>query len=112
MLNFVHLTYQYYLKMQKYIQIGPFGLETYKPQHDKTSKMNVRPAKTQIKDASAQSAQESLLCTQWVAKNPSFLHADSEDSDQTGRTAILLVLSCHGSIMVNISWSCLKVTKC
>ena len=26
----------------------------------------------------------SLLCSQWVAKGPSFLHADSEDSDQTG----------------------------
>ena len=23
-------------------------------------------------------------CAQWVAKDPSFLHADSEDSDQTG----------------------------
>ena len=57
--------------------------------------------------ASAQSDQ-SLLCAQWVAKDPSFLHADSEDSDQTGRmprliwvfagcTLILLVLSCRGS---------------
>ena len=27
---------------------------------------------------------ESLLCTHWVAKEPSFLHTDSEDSDQTG----------------------------
>ena len=47
---------------------------------------------------------ESSLCAQWVVKNPSFLHADSEDSDQTGRmprliwvfagrTAILLF--CH-----------------
>ena len=25
------------------------------------------------------------LCVQWVAKVPTFLHADSEDSDQTGR---------------------------
>ena len=33
--------------------------------------------------ASAQSDQSSL-CAQWVAKDPSFLHADSEDSDQTG----------------------------
>ena len=29
--------------------------------------------------------QDSSLCTQWVAKDPSFIHADSEDSDQTGR---------------------------
>ena len=34
--------------------------------------------------ASAQSDQESLLCVQWVDKGPSFLQADSEDSDQTG----------------------------
>ena len=47
-------------------------------------------------------------CAQWVAKDPSYLHADSEDSDQTGRmpsmiwvfagrTVTLLVLSCRGS---------------
>ena len=30
--------------------------------------------------ASAQSDQ-SLLCAHWIAKDPSFLHADSEDSD-------------------------------
>ena len=59
--------------------------------------------------ASAKSDQSSL-CTQWVAKDPSFLHADSEDSDQTGRmprliwvrvyagcTVTLLVLSWGGS---------------
>ena len=51
---------------------------------------------------------ESLLCAQWEAKDPIFLHADSEDSDQTGRmprliwvfagrTLILFVLSCRGS---------------
>ena len=34
--------------------------------------------------ASAQSDQSSL-CAQWVAKDPSFLHTDSEDSDETGR---------------------------
>ena len=56
---------------------------------------------------------ESLLCAQWVAKDPTFLHADSEDSDQiewlprliwffAGRTAILLVLSCRGSINFHI----------
>ena len=49
---------------------------------DKTNKMAVRPAKTQISLASAQSDQSSL-CAQWVTKDPSFLHADSEDSDQT-----------------------------
>ena len=54
------------------------------------------------------------LCAQWVAKDPSFLHADSEDSYQTGRmprliwvfaghTLILLVLSCCSSHNVWLS---------
>ena len=29
---------------------------------------------------------ESSLCAQWVAKDPSIFHADSEASDQTGRS--------------------------
>ena len=63
--------------------------------------------------ASAQSDHSLLLCAQWVAKDPSFLHADSDDSDQTGwmpsliwvfarRTVILLVLSCRGSSTIMI----------
>ena len=54
-----------------------------------------------------------IACAQWVAKDPSFLHADSEDSDQTGRmprliwvfagrTLTLLVLSCCGSYTVKL----------
>ena len=31
-----------------------------------------------------------LLCAQWVAKEPSFLHADSEESDQTGQMPKLI----------------------
>ena len=33
---------------------------------------------------------ESSLCAQWVAKYPRFLHADSEDSDQTGQMPRLI----------------------
>ena len=33
---------------------------------------------------------KSSSCAQWVAKDPSFLHADSEDSDQTGRMPRLI----------------------
>ena len=55
--------------------------------------------------------------TQWIAKDPRFLHADSEESYQTGqiprpicvfpgRTLILLVLSCHGSNII-IDRSCI-----
>ena len=38
----------------------------------------------------AQVWSESLLCTQCLAKDPWFLHADSEDSDQTGRMPRLI----------------------
>ena len=51
---------------------------------------------------------ESSFCAQWVAEDPMFFHANSEDSDQTGRMpgwseswrgakVILLVLSWDGS---------------
>ena len=82
----------------------------YEARHDKTKKMSVRPAKTQISlgirpvwSESSLSAwrKHGYLATQW---------AHIEDSDQTGRmprliwvfagrTLILLVLSCRGSYM-------------
>ena len=82
----------------------------YEPRHDKTNIMSVRPVKTQISLGIRLVWSEYSLYAQWIAKDQSFLHADSEDSDQTGRmprliwvfagrTAILLVLSCRGSIM-------------
>ena len=66
------------------------------PPHVKTNKMTFAPS-----EDSDQPSLISLLCAQWVAMEPSFLHADSEDSDQTAHTdlsllgthAILLVLS-------------------
>ena len=78
------------------------------PRHDKTNKVSVRPAKTQISLGIRPVWSESSLCAQWEAKDPRFLHADSEDSDQTGRmprliwvfagrTLTSLVLSCCGS---------------
>ena len=51
----------------------------------KPTKWSVCPAKTQITSLSIRPVwSESSLCAQWVAKGPSFLHADSEYSDQTG----------------------------
>ena len=48
--------------------------------------------------ADAQSDQSSL-CAQWVAKDLTFLHGDSEDSDQTGRMPRLIGVfagrTCH-----------------
>ena len=84
------------------------GWLKYQPRHDKNNKMSVRPAKTQISLGIRTVWSESSLCAQWVAKDPSFLHADSEDSDQTGRMPRLIwvfarrivtlsVLSCRDS---------------
>ena len=78
------------------------------PPRDKTNKMTMRPAKTQISLGIRPVWSESSLCARRIAKDPSFLHADSEDSGQTGRmprliwifagrTVILLVLSRGGS---------------
>ena len=61
-----------------------------KPHHDKTNKVNVRPAKTLISLGIRPDWSESSMCASWVAKDPSFLHADSEDSDQTGRMPRLI----------------------
>ena len=52
--------------------------------------MTVRPAKTQISLGLRPVWSESSLCTQWVVKDPSFLHMDSEDSDQIGRMPMLI----------------------
>ena len=48
------------------------------------------PAKTQISLGIRPVWSESSLCTQWVDKDSSFLHADGEDSDQTGRMPRLI----------------------
>ena len=52
--------------------------------------MSVRLAKTQISLGIRPVWSESSLCAQWVAKDPRFLHPDSEDSDQTGRMPRLI----------------------
>ena len=81
------------------------------PPRDKTNNVAVRPGETQINLGIRTVWSESSLCAQWIDKDPSFLHADSEDSDQTGRmprliwvfagrTLTLLVLSRGGSIFI------------
>ena len=52
--------------------------------------MTVWPAKTQISLGIRPVWSESSLGAQWVAKDPMFLHADSKDSDQTGRMPRLI----------------------
>ena len=59
----------------------------------KPTKWHVHPMKNQISLGIQPAWSESSLCAQWVAKNPSFLHADSEDSDQTGQMPRLIWVS-------------------
>ena len=58
--------------------------------------MNVRPAKTQIRLGIRPVWSESSLCAQLVAKDPSFLHADSKDwSDWADAQAYLSLRWVH-----------------
>ena len=56
----------------------------------KPTKSPVRPAKTQISLGIRPVWSESPLCAQWVVKDPSFLRAGSEYTDQTGRMPRLI----------------------
>ena len=48
------------------------------PRHNKTNKVSLGPAKTQISLGIHPDRLESSLCAQWVAKDLSFLHADPQ----------------------------------
>ena len=85
--------------------ICPFELR-----HDKTNKVSVRPAKTQISLGIRPVWSESSLSAWRNLGSLAILWAHSEDSDQTGRmprliwvfagrTLILLVLLCRGSFV-------------
>ena len=78
-----------YIEFYQEMKMFPKLLSNELP-HDKTNIMTVRPAKTKISMGVRPVLSESSLCAQWVAKDPSFLHADSEDSDQTGQMPRLL----------------------
>ena len=65
---------------------------------------------------------ESSLCAQWVAKDPWFLHADSEDSDQTGMPRLIWAFAGRTQdfvgfvvillIFMIILWSWIQVLPC
>ena len=75
--------------------------------------MHVRQAKPQISQGISPVWSESSLCAQWEAKKPTFLHADSEDSDQTGRMPGLICVFAGSTgdfvcfvmlQLINLSW--------
>ena len=75
------------------------------PPHDKTNNVAVRSGKTQISLGIRPVWSESSLCAQWLAKAPSFLHADSEDFEQTGRMPRLIwVFAGRTVILLFFSW--------
>ena len=61
------------------------ALSECEPPHDKTNKIAFEPNEDSDQPGHPPSLSESSQCAQWVAEDPMFLHADSEDSDQTGR---------------------------
>ena len=71
--------------------------------------MTVRPAKTQISLGIRPVCSESSSCAQWVAKDRSFLNADSEDSDQTGRDAQADLSLCWAHMP--FCWFCHKAAQ-
>ena len=88
----------------------------YEPPHDKTNKMTVHPAKTQISLGICPVWSESSLCAQWVAKDPGFLYADSEDSDQTADTQadlsprlVHMLFCCFFHEVAHISYTRLQI---
>ena len=74
-------------------------LRLHEPPHDKTNRMTVHPAKTQISLGICPVWSESSLCTLRIAKDPSFFHADSPGWSESSLSTytILLVLSWGGS---------------
>ena len=61
----------------------------------------LHPAKTQISLGIRLVWSESSLCTQWVSKDPSFLHVDSKDwSDWVNAQADLSSLGAHAILFV------------
>ena len=69
--------------------------------------MTLRPAKPQI-SLGIRPVRSVFACVQWIAKEPSFLHADREDSDQTEQMPGLILVSvartCNfvGFVMSNV----------
>ena len=61
----------------------PVLILTNGPPHDKDNKMDVHPAKTQISLGICPVWSESLLCTEWVAKEKAWVLSYPSDSDQT-----------------------------
>ena len=87
----------YLLELERNKPVGEWCHE-HEPRHDKTNKVTVRPAKTQI-SLGIRPVWSEFSLSAWRKLGSLATHwAHGEDSDQTGRTLILLVLSCRSSL--------------
>ena len=83
---------------------------TNEPAHDKINKMACAPSEDTYQPGHPPSLIRLSNCAQWVAKDPSFLHTDSENSDQTGRMPRLICVfagrTCHfvGLVMLGLKY--------
>ena len=68
-------------------KVGRGQTKTFEPPHDKTNKIICAPSKDQPGHPPSLLVFAVRLL---VSEGPSFLHADSEDSDQTGRMSRLI----------------------
>ena len=72
-----------YLRSRSFIDLGSrslrFNIFKFEPPHDKTNKMACAPTEDSDQPGHRPVWSESSLCAQWIAKDLSFLHADSED---------------------------------
>ena len=82
----------------------------------KATRWRVRPLKSQISLGIHPVWSEFSLCAQWVVQDPSFLHTDSQHSDQTGRMPRLIGVfagcTCHfvGFVMRWLKYAIYPVT--
>ena len=122
--------------LSKYLQGALFEsvkIEIIELQHDKTSKVICAPSEDSEQPGHLPSLIRVFACTQWVAKDPRFLHANSEDADRTVRMPRLIwvfagctgyfvgsvVLQLNSKVSVHVStrslpktWAALCVCVC
>ena len=80
------------------------------PTHDKTNRMTCAPSEDSDKLGHPPSLiRNFVVCTQWIVKDPGFLHADSEDSRLiwlfATRTYHFFFVRCHeAALMATLPW--------
>ena len=88
-------------------------LKVHEPPHNKTNKMTVHPAKTQISLGICPVWSESSLCTQ---RSQAFFMQTTK-TDQTGQTSRLIwvfaVCTCHfvGFVMLWLKWNVVQLSQ-